>query len=666
MRNDEETVLICFVSFCHGTLLEGLIRTTLTVAEIALQLNRRLVLDHLLDKLAVGLPTFLDRFVHPERVIVGDILLSRPCNRIMMQIRGQSLQHVLLLVQNLRHFRIFNIFLEHSLRKQHVFCIEDRRSILSCLLRGWPGRVVAVPHLPTIGPIGHAIFVPHRPFYLLLLKCVDVFARRRHFERDVIGVLAIHEINHPFEILVFRHRILVGKIAAPRNKNLAAKAVIVLGLDEINEVIHQGLRLEGSECFVCLYEIARGVAIAYEEAFWLAVVIDKDVCQQLVLIAEIARRGPPQEVHRSLADSLILFRLVQSTKEQCLKPHLRKQPRTRIRVPKHIDIPCDPRRDSESLLNKLMTDHHIVNNIVKIRAPFIIVNPATVNEFQLLVFDELLDGLLCLVILLLPPRLQIARRRLRELSVRVFRELINDRIENQLHTGHLLALVGARVVLVNCLDPSDILMGVWNEMDCQLLILIHPSLRRRMHNFLPRLGLNPQLLHFLLHSFHVFVTENLPRLHKLQLTLLQHTQLLPGQNLILVSHDQLRPHLLLRSGVHGLLRIKLHNTRRQVRRLPLARQLWSFSSRLIIGRLFLRLIFCLIGLCRFLLIYLLFLLRIGFFNFIYWLCRHSIIVILELYGRADARYLLVVHRVEHCQNKHCVPGKSVNFHIYLR
>ena len=90
-------------------------------------------------------------------------------------------------------------------------------------------------------------------------------------------------------------------------------------------------------------------------------------------------------------------------------------------------------------------------------------------------------------------------------------------------------------------------------MNRQLLVLIHPSVGRRMHNFLPRLGLNPELLHPFLHSFHVFVAENLLRLHKLELTLLKHTQLLPGQYLILVFHDQLGPHVLLLLGLHRLL-----------------------------------------------------------------------------------------------------------------
>lgn len=117
MSNYEETVLVSFVSFGHGTLLKSLICATLTVAQITLKLNLRLILDHFLNKFAVSLATFLDCFVHPERVIVGDLLLSRSRNGIVMQIRGQSLQHVLLLAQDLRHFRICNIFLQHSLRK---------------------------------------------------------------------------------------------------------------------------------------------------------------------------------------------------------------------------------------------------------------------------------------------------------------------------------------------------------------------------------------------------------------------------------------------------------------------------------------------------------------------------------------------------------------------
>lgn len=64
-----------------------------------------------------------------------------------------------------------------------------------------------------------------------------------------------------------------------------------------------------------------------------------------------------------------------------------------------------------------------------------------------------------------------------------------------------------------------------------------------MNFLLTRLSLYPQLFHFLLHSFHVLVAEHFPRLRHRYSILLQHAQLLLGQQLVLILKDEFLPNV---------------------------------------------------------------------------------------------------------------------------
>ena len=129
-----------------------------------------------------------------------------------------------------------------------------------------------------------------------------------------------------------------------------------------------------------------------------------------------------------------------------------------------VDIPADFRVHAESLLDEFVPDHHIVNYVVKVGAAFVVVDPAAVDELELLILYQFLYLLLCLVGLFLPPGLQITRSCLRVLSGRILCKLLNDRVEREFDASHLLALVRPCIVLVNCLDPSDILVRVRYDM----------------------------------------------------------------------------------------------------------------------------------------------------------------------------------------------------------
>lgn len=55
-------------------------------------------------------------------------------------------------------------------------------------------------------------------------------------------------------------------------------------------------------------------------------------------------------------------------------------------------------------------------------------------------------------------------------------QLIDYSIQNTLHIGMIWFFIGASKVLINGLSPSGILMGVHNNMDCHMLVLVCPVL----------------------------------------------------------------------------------------------------------------------------------------------------------------------------------------------
>jgi hypothetical protein len=96
---------------------------------------------------------------------------------------------------------------------------------------------------------------------------------------------------------------------------------------------------------------------------------------------------------------------------------------------KSVDIPADFWVHSKSLFDEFVANHHIVDNIVKVGAAFVVVDPATVDEFKLFVLYEFLYLIFSLIRLFLPPGLKVPSGRLGILSTWIFRKLLNYRIE---------------------------------------------------------------------------------------------------------------------------------------------------------------------------------------------------------------------------------------------
>lgn len=248
--------------------------------------------------------------------------------------------------------------------------------------------------------------------------------------------------------------------------------------------------------------------IADQETFWRAIVLFENGSQNLVLISEVLGRRSPKEVHRFLFASLSLFRLIQSAKEKCVETHLSEKPGIGIGVPESVDVPTNSWCDPESLLDELVSEHHVIDYVIEMRSCLIIIDPTTIYKFQLSFLDELLDYLLSFVALSIPPHLEVTGGGLRKFSLWILLQFFNDTVECKSDTCQLLFHVGTRVILIDCLVPTHIIMRVGNTMYYQLFVLIFSPWWWCTDLLLSSLSLQLELIHFFLHSLLVLVGEN--------------------------------------------------------------------------------------------------------------------------------------------------------------
>lgn len=216
-----------------------------------------------------------------------------------------------------------------------------------------------------------------------------------------------------------------------------------------------------------------------------------------------------------------------------------------------IDVPSDFRRNSECLLNELVTHHHVIDYVIEVWTRLVIVDPPSVYEFDLAVLDHLLHDLLRFVTLPIPPHLEVACRGLCEFPLGILLKLLNDSIKRKLHTRHLLPLVGPCIILIDRLIPAHVVVRVWDTMYNQLIVLIDSPKWWHADFLLTGFRLHFKLIHLLLHPLLVLIRQDFLWLslqfcggsqHHLQLLLrLQPLQIFHGQLLALHILNNLLP-----------------------------------------------------------------------------------------------------------------------------
>ena len=132
---------------------------------------------------------------------------------------------------------------------------------------------------------------------------------------------------------------------------------------------------------------------------------------------------------------------------------------------KWVDLPADSRLYIEFFKNEIMANHHVVDHIFIDWASFIMHRPPGIDQLKLTILHKASNFLSHLVSLLVPPHLEELHLNLHELSSRVSKQGIDDGGELYANHGSLEILRVAIEVLIDRLEPSDIVVRVRHDVD---------------------------------------------------------------------------------------------------------------------------------------------------------------------------------------------------------
>lgn len=164
--------------------------------------------------------------------------------------------------------------------------------------------------------------------------------------------------------------------------------------------------------------------------------------------------------------------MVKPSEEPSLKPHVGKETWVGVGVAEWIDVPADSWLDTELFEKELVALHHVVDHVLEVWACFVVHAPATVHEFETTFLDETPDLVFDLLSLLEIPHGEELHFDVGEFSVWTFDQFLDDCAQNEVDLGLLVLLIGARVVLIDCLEPSDVVVRVSNQVHIEMLVLV--------------------------------------------------------------------------------------------------------------------------------------------------------------------------------------------------
>ncbi len=108
---------------------------------------------------------------------------------------------------------------------------------------------------------------------------------------------------------------------------------------------------------------------------------------------------------------------------------------------------------------------HLVNKVLVIHVGLIRHAPSSVDEMQLSSSNNVPHLLALLISGLIPPPVKEGNLHNRELVLRMFVKLTDDSVNGVLHSCKLGAHVASVVIVINRLEPSNIIMRMRDDMD---------------------------------------------------------------------------------------------------------------------------------------------------------------------------------------------------------
>ncbi len=136
---------------------------------------------------------------------------------------------------------------------------------------------------------------------------------------------------------------------------------------------------------------------------------------------------------------------------------------------KGIDVPSHIRDVVEGVLEPPQSHRHLIDEVLIVHVGLIRHAPTAVDELQLFVSYKCLHPALLLVGGLVPPPVEEGHFDNDELVLGVLCEFSDHRVDDILHSCELNVVFGSVVILIDCFEPSDVIMGVWDQMHCYML-----------------------------------------------------------------------------------------------------------------------------------------------------------------------------------------------------
>ena len=181
------------------------------------------------------------------------------------------------------------------------------------------------------------------------------------------------------------------------------------------------------------------------------------------------RHWSPKESHFMFKYSFISSFIIHSCEKHCFKPKICKEGSISWWMSKSIYHPSNFRSNIEFFLQKSVSLIHIQYHVFIIRASFISWWPSSLKEFELAIFNKLLDFILLFLCLGIIPHCKEFHFSISELSPAIFKQFVNSSIYNWFYLSSFRA---SNEIFFNCLDPSYIIMAMWNQMNSKMLMLV--------------------------------------------------------------------------------------------------------------------------------------------------------------------------------------------------
>jgi len=289
-----------------------------------------------------------------------------------------------------------------------------------------------------------------------LNSCGEIFGRSWIEDFD-IWIEFLCSFNNYVKIHINIFSILIAEVISHRDQKLWSRVMVSSFFYLLHKFSNSCLKI------VWIHKSL----VVYDERILEIVIKFKSLRTPIHIVCQMSNQFIaliyfPLKLEFLLLSQLLLQIVRSSRKYEIIKSHLLEQVCLSKSMPKLIKMPSHFRSDLKLILQKLMTCLHIGDDVFIVTNSFIIQTPASVDEFELAIFNKISELFFWSLCLLVPPFRKESHFCPSEGSVLVLFEHVKNSVENVIHASSSYHIFWSGVVLVDCLSKSNIVMGMGN------------------------------------------------------------------------------------------------------------------------------------------------------------------------------------------------------------